>query len=163
MYGEYPSIDDAIKCERIRLANSSLTTAYWQHFDHDADIGVRGTGATLPEAFEQAALALTAIVTQIESVEPRQRIDIKAENSDIEMLLVDWLDSVIFEMATRRMLFSRFETDIHAEKLTARAWGEPVDVEKHHPAVEIKGATLTELKVAQKGSGKWIAQCVVDV
>jgi tRNA nucleotidyltransferase (CCA-adding enzyme) len=140
-----------------------LLTAHWQHFDHDADIGVRGSGASLSEAFEQAALALTAIVTQINLVEPRQRIDIKVENRDIEMLFVDWLDSVIFEMATRKMLFSRFEIDIDADTLRARAWGEPVDVGKHHPAVEIKGATLTELQVAQKDDGKWIAQCVVDV
>lgn len=135
----------------------------WKHFDHDADIGVCGSGATQAGAFEQAALGLTAIVTQIDSVEPRQRIDISVENSDPEMLFVDWLDAVIFEMATRNMLFSRFEIDIDAEKLRARAWGEQVEVERHQPAVEIKGATLTELKVEKKDDGKWLAQCVVDV
>jgi len=148
---------------RARLAKQPLSTARWQHFDHDADIGVRGIGATEAEAFEQAALALTAIVTRIDSVEPRQRIDLNVENSDPEILFVDWLDSLIFEMATRKMLFSRFEIDIHSKKLTASAWGEPVDIERHHPAVEIKGATLTELKVEKTDDGKWIAQCVVDV
>jgi len=142
---------------------SASSTACWQHFDHDADIGVRGSGATQAEAFEQAALALTAIVTRIESVEPRQQVELRAENSDPEMLFVDWLDSVVFEMATRKMLFSRFEINLRAGKLSARAWGEPVEVERHHPAVEIKGATLTELKVEQQNGGKWIAQCVVDV
>lgn len=141
----------------------SSGTGCWQHFDHDADIGVRGTGATEAEAFEQAALALTAIVTSIDSVEPRQQIELHAENTDPDMLFVDWLDSVVFEMATRKMLFSRFEISLSGAKLTARAWGEPVDVERHHPAVEIKGATLTELKVEKQGGGKWIAQCVVDV
>ena len=142
---------------------SASSTGCWQHFDHDADIGVRGSGATQAEAFEQAALALTAIVTRIESVEPRQQVELRAENSDPEMLFVDWLDSVVFEMATRKMLFSRFEINLRAGKLSARAWGEPVEVERHHPAVEIKGATLTELKVEQQNGGKWIAQCVVDV
>lgn len=139
------------------------STGCWQHFDHDADIGVRGSGATQAEAFEQAALALTAIVTKIDWVEPRQQIELKAENTDPELLFVDWLDSIVFEMATRRMLFSRFEINLRAGTLSARAWGEPVDVERHHPAVEIKGATLTELKVEQQESGRWIAQCVVDV
>ncbi len=141
----------------------SSGTGCWQHFDHDADIGVRGSGATVAEAFEQAALALTAIVTNIDLVKPRQLVELNAENSDLEMLFVDWLDSIVFEMATRKMLFSRFEVDLSAGKLSARAWGEPVDIEKHHPAVEIKGATLTELRVEKKDSGKWVAQCVVDV
>ena len=120
-------------------------------------------GSTQAEAFEQAALALTAIVTQLALVEPRQQIDINAENNDVEMLFVDWLDALIFEMATRKMLFSRFKIDIQAGRLSAAAWGEPVDVERHQPAVEVKGATLTELKVAKQDDGRWIAQCVVDV
>ena len=140
-----------------------MTIAGWRHFSHDADIGVRGTGATQAEAFEQAALALTAVVTQLESVEPRQRVEFSAENRDRELLFVDWLNLLIYEMATRKMLFSRFEIDIDGEKLTASAWGEPVDVDRHQPAVEIKGATLTELKVANTADSGWLAQCIVDV
>ena len=63
---------------------SASSTACWQHFDHDADIGVRGSGATQAEAFEQAALALTAIVTKIDWVEPRQQIELKAENTKLK-------------------------------------------------------------------------------
>ena len=147
----------------MSVAPNSTNSVGWQHFDHDADVGVRATGVTQAEAFEQAALALTSIVTQIESVEPRQQIDISAENSDPELLFVDWLDALIFEMATRKMLFSRYKVDIQADRLSARAWGEPVDVERHQPAVEIKGATLTELKVEKQDDGQWLAQCVVDV
>jgi SHS2 domain-containing protein len=142
-----------------RLAENSLTIGGWQHFNHDADLGVRGTGATEAEAFEQAALALTAVVTQLEVVEPRQRVELNVQNSDLELLFFDWLNLLIYEMATRKMLFRRYEIDINGENLTASAWGESVDVERHRPAVEIKGATLTELKVEHKiGNGpmKWI-------
>ncbi|UCH49493.1 MAG: archease [Betaproteobacteria bacterium] len=145
------------------MAPKSPSHVGWQHFDHDADVGVRGVGITRAEAFEQAALALTSIVTQIESVEARQRIEISAENSDPELLFVEWLDALIFEMATRKMLFSRYKVDIQADRLSASVWGEPVDVERHQPAVEIKGATLTELKVEEQDDGQWLAQCVVDV
>ena len=145
------------------MAPESTSHAGWQHFDHDADVGVRGIGLTQAEAYEQAALALTAIVTQIESVEARQQINISAENKDPELLFVDWLDALIFEMATRKMLFCRFEIDVQAGRLKASAWGEPVDVQRHQPAVEIKGATLTELKVEKQDDGQWLAQCVVDV
>jgi SHS2 domain-containing protein len=139
------------------------SSASWEHFDHDADIGVRGVGASRSEAFAQAALALTAIVTDIDAVDPRQRVDVSAQNSDPELLFVDWLDALIFEMATRKMLFSRFEVDVQGDRLSANIWGEPVDVHRHKPAVEIKGATLTELKVMKTDKGVWIAQCVVDV
>ena len=66
-------------------------------------------------------------------------------------------------MATRRMLFSRFEVNLDGQRLRATAWGEPVDVARHQPAVEIKGATYTELKVGRTDNGQWFAQCVVDV
>ena len=143
--------------------SKSSSRVGWEHFDHGADIGVRGVGMSRAQAFEQAALALTAIVAPIDAVEPRQQIDVFAENRDQELLFVEWLDALIFEMATRRMLFSRFEVDIEADRLRARAWGEPIDIERHQPAVEVKGATLTELKVAQMADGMWIAQCIVDV
>ncbi|NIO40559.1 MAG: archease [Burkholderiales bacterium] len=135
----------------------------WEHFEHKADVGVRGIGATQAQAFEQAALALTAIVAQLDLVEPRQQVHIEAKNNDPELLFVDWLDALIYEMATRKMLFSRFSVVIRADQLKATVWGEPIDVKRHQPSVELKGATLTELKVARQDRGQWIAQCVVDV
>ena len=61
------------------------------------------------------------------------------------------------------MLFSRFEINIVGNSLTGQAWGEKVDVSRHHPAVEVKGATYTALRVAREETGAWVAQCVVDV
>ena len=78
------------------------------------------------------------------------------------MLLVDWLNALIYEMATRRLLFARFDMHIDGQHLRATAWGEPVAGERHQPAVEVKGATYTALRVAED-NGLWIAQCVVDV
>jgi tRNA nucleotidyltransferase (CCA-adding enzyme) len=66
-------------------------------------------------------------------------------------------------MATRGMLFSRFEVGIDGQSLSARAWGEPLSVEKHQPIVEVKGATYTGLHVGREADGTWTAQCVVDV
>ena len=76
----------------------------WEHFPHDADVGVRGFGKTAAEAFEQAARALTAVITYAE-VEPRVRVDVSCEAPDIELLFVEWLNAVIYEMAVRKMLF----------------------------------------------------------
>lgn len=138
-------------------------TAHWEHFPHQADIGVRGLGATLAEAFEQAALAQTAVITDVAAVAPEEMIRLSCEAPDAELLLVDWLNRLIYEMATRNMLFSRFEVHLEGNRLTAQAWGEKLEAARHHPAVEVKGATYTALKVVQQTDGRWLAQCVVDV
>ncbi|RMH36025.1 MAG: archease [Nitrospirae bacterium] len=135
----------------------------WEHFPHDADIGVRGIGTTKAQAFEQAALALTAVITDPQRVDPKEERRFSCEAPDDELLLVDWLNALIFAMAHEHLLFSRFDVTIHDHRLEAIAWGEPVDRQKHEPAVEVKGATYTELRVQQTADNEWIAQCVVDV
>lgn len=137
-------------------------TPHWEHFEHDADVGVRGFGATLSEAFEQAALAMTAVVADPVSVEPRESVRVACEAADDELLLVDWLNALVYEMAVRRMLFGRFRVEIRGHRLAAEALGEPVSVPRHRPAAEVKGATLTALRVARSDGG-WLAQTVVDV
>lgn len=137
-------------------------SARWEHFEHGADVGVRGFGASKCEAFEQAALALTAAVTEPQGVAPREAVAIECEAPDDELLLAEWLNMLIYEMSTRRMLFSRFAVRIDGTHLRAEARGEPVDPARHAPAVEAKGATYTALRVAREG-GEWVAQTVVDV
>ena len=141
--------------------------ARWEHFEHDADIGVRGFGATRAEAFEQAALALTAVVTDPAGVQAQQPVAIACDAPDDELLLAEWLDALIYQMATGKMLFARFAVDIDARAgriaLRGQAWGEAVDVARHRPAVEVKGATLTTLRVGRAATGEWMAQTVVDV
>jgi SHS2 domain-containing protein len=137
-------------------------TARWEHFPHEADMGVRGFGATKAEAFEQAALAMTAVITDAAAVQPREAVTIECEATDDELLLAEWLNRLIYEMATRKMLFGRFAVRFDGTRLSAQAWGERTDVARHQPAVEIKGATYTELRVAREDSG-WVAQTVVDV
>lgn len=138
--------------------------AHWEHFEHGADIGVRGHGATLAAAFEQAALALTAVVADPAEVRALQSVPIACDAPDNELLLVAWLNAVVYEMAVRRMLFGRFEVIIDGAHLSAQAHGEPTDVRRHRPAVEVKGATLTALRVARSDAGAgWVAQTVVDV
>lgn len=135
----------------------------WAHFPHMADIGVHGEGDSMEEAFEQAALALTAVVADPAAVRPEQSVDVACEAPDPELLLFDWLNAWIYEMATRRMLFSRFEAVIDPGRVRGRGWGEPVDRARHAPAVEPKGATHTALEVRQDPDGTWHARCVVDV
>jgi SHS2 domain-containing protein len=146
----------------LEISSAREAVAHWEHYPHEADMGVRGFGATKAEAFEQVALAMTAVISDPAAVEPRDRVTIECEAKDEELLLAEWLNSLVFEMATRRMLFSRFAIRLDGTRLSAQAWGEPTDVARHHPAVEVKGATLTTLRVARQDGG-WMAQTIVDV
>jgi SHS2 domain-containing protein len=137
--------------------------AYWELLPHGADVGVCGRGRTKAEAFEQAALALTAVVSDPARIAARDSIELSCTAPDDELLLVEWLNALICEMATRKMLFAKFEVHIDGHKLAAKAWGEAIDLKRHDPGVEVKGATCTDLAVAQEPSGQWRAQCIVDV
>jgi tRNA nucleotidyltransferase (CCA-adding enzyme) len=135
----------------------------WEHFRHGADIGVRGCGDSRQEAFIQAAMALSAVIVDPTAIRADTPVAIRCDAPEDELLLIDWLNALIYEMATRQMLFGRFDVSLVGHALVARAWGETVDRERHQPAVEIKGATYTELRVGQRVDGTWVAQCVVDV
>jgi len=147
----------------VQPSHSEAAQARWEHFPHQADMGIRGIGTTKEEAFAHAAMAMTAVITDLTLVDPAQSVSITCEAPDDELLLVDWLNRLVYEMATRKMLFRRFAVRIDDHSLQATAWGEPVDVARHQPAVEVKGATYTALSVKQEQQGQWVAQCVVDV
>jgi SHS2 domain-containing protein len=141
----------------------AAAVAQWEHFDHGADIGVRGVGRTAAQAFEQAALALTAVVTDPANVQLHEVRRLECEAADLEALFYQWLNAVIYEMSVERMLFGHFDVAIDHGRLKATLSGEAVVPERHQPAVEVKGATYTELSVGQRTDGFWYAQCIVDV
>ncbi len=135
----------------------------WEHFSHEADIGIRAYGPTLAAVFEQAALAMTAAITDIERIAPSIRVPISCHAPKADLLLVEWLNALVYEMAVRRMLFSRFVVKVENSQLTGEARGERLNIPRHRPAVEVKGATYTALEVSRRADGEWMAQCVIDV
>jgi SHS2 domain-containing protein len=134
----------------------------WEHFSHPADVGVRGVAETLEEAFAEAAYAMVAVMCDPKKVRPLEPIDVLCESMDVELLLSDWLNTLIYEMDSRKMLLSQFNVSIDGTQLWAKVWGEKIDPLRHAVAVEVKAATYMELKV-YKSNNLWTAQCVVDV
>lgn len=150
--------------ERLASDNSAHAPATaWETFPHGSDIGVRGYGATEAEAFAQAAYALTSVITDPGLIRPVTAVSVTCAAPNLDLLLVDWLNALITTMAIDNMLFGRFEVRIADGRLEGVAHGESINASRHKPAVEVKGATLTELEVAQDKDGRWRAQCVVDV
>jgi len=134
-----------------------------EQFPHDADIGVRGIAMSREGAFEQAAIALMGIITDAASIRAQVKVDIECEAPDDGLLLVDWLNALIYRVSADRILFGRFSVHLDGHRLHAEVWGEPLNLERHAPSVEPKGATYTALKVECGPDGVWTAQCVVDV
>ena len=98
-------------------------------------MGVRSFGSMPARAFEQGALAMTALVTDPAAVEALEAVTVECEATDRELLFAEWLNSLIFEMSVRNMLFGRFSVQLEGTRLRAQAWGERVDPARHHPAV----------------------------
>ncbi len=135
----------------------------WETLEHTADIGIRATGASAEEALVQAAEGMFSILTEPDSVRPDREVAIELEAPDREALLHDWLEELLFQSQTRSMLFSRFEIRRYAEtRLSAVAWGEPLDPARHPLKLEIKATTYHHLSFRPADAG-WEATVIFDI
>lgn len=137
------------------------------HFEHEADVGIRGKGKTVEEAFQEAAKAMFDVEVDVEKVRAVKKVNVECEAANVEELFIEWLNALLSQASLRNMIFSEFKVKIIKDKkmkLVGDAKGEKFDPEKHNIKDEVKGATYSQLKVFQdKKTKKWIAQCIVDV
>lgn len=133
----------------------------YDYFDHDADTGVIGRGATIEEAFVHAAEATFALMCDPARVEPRERLELEFEEADPELALVTWLNALLAQANARGLALSRFELTRDGARWRGAAWGEPWHAGLER-GTQVKGATLTALAVIERPTG-WEARCVVDL
>jgi|TARA_Y100000310_G_C20647756_1_gene797601 tRNA nucleotidyltransferase (CCA-adding enzyme) len=148
----------------------------YELLEHEADIGVKGIGATLEEAFQEGAKAMFSVMVDLDKVDAKESVDVHCESDSIEMLFVEFLNRLLADMTISEMVFSKFEVKIskgapglggagaQIEKytLTGKAFGEPLDQDKHQTKTEVKAATLHGIKYEKTEEDHQI-QCVVDV
>ena len=131
--------------------------------EHPADIGFRAYGHTLPELFENAAVALVSIASEIEDVALREACPFEVVAPDLESLLVAWLSEVLFWFDGKRIAFRSFRVlKIAHERLTAEGMGEPRDPQRHRVKLIVKGVTWHQLQI-REDSGQWSAEVYLDV
>lgn len=133
----------------------------FEYFDHEADIGIKAGGETLEAAFEGAALAMFAIMVPPATVIPERRVEIQFVEADREFALVTWLNQLLAQARLHGLVFCAFKLRKLGERWQGEAWGMPWKPGSDR-GTEVKGATLTMLKVEEKPDG-WVARCVVDV
>ena len=136
--------------------------ARYETFEHEADIGIRGFGRSINEAFANAAVALYSVMVNINSVAPLKARKVSVTAPDHELLLIEWLNALLAISDIEHMAFSKFEIAIDGASLYGTAWGEKLDRKRHEPKVEVKAATYHMLRVSEN-DGDCVAQCVVDV
>lgn len=135
----------------------------YELFEHTADLGLRATAADLDTLFtEMAACLFTAIVEDFTLVRPAMDVAIEIAGTDREFLLFDWLKELLHRCEDEQMLFCRFEVNVRDDGLSATAWGEPFDPDRHALSHEVKAITYHELKVV-KVDDSWLAEVIVDI
>lgn len=133
----------------------------FETFEHKADIGIRGKGKNIEEAFQEAAKAMFSIEANIKKIRSSKKIRINVSAPNVEELLAEFLNKLLAESSIKNMLFSEFKIKVKNNSLEGYAFGEKMKKE-HELKTEIKAATYSQLKVYQEKSS-WIAQCIVDV
>ncbi len=137
----------------------------FEYLDHTADVEVRGIGDTVEEAFCAAAAGMFDLMVDLGKISPRDRFPVEVSAPRLELLLIEWLSTLLGEKEISELIFSRFNAKIDTVpdgfRLSGEGWGEPLDPTRHRPKLEVKGVSYAGLRVEER-DGRWIAQCVLD-
>jgi SHS2 domain-containing protein len=140
-----------------------MSAAGWEHFDVEADVGVRGWGGTRPEAFAQATLGVFALIVAPEQVQPRERREVRAQAETAETLLVAWVDECLYVHDIEGFVVRSVEMTLCTDTLAhGLLHGEPLDPARHHVGTVVKGATYHTVAVGVR-DGVHEARIIVDV
>ncbi|MCS6975399.1 MAG: archease [Gemmatales bacterium] len=132
-------------------------------FEHTADVGLRIRAADLNTLFAEAGRALfSLIVENLDAVRPATEVTFHLQGQDLEYLLFDWLNELLYCFETQHLVFSQFKVDVTPTGLAAVARGERFDPARHQPDHEVKAITYHGLRVKQEEHG-WLAEVIVDI
>jgi len=142
---------------------SSPEQYHFQYLDHTADVAVVARGADPAGTFASAARAMFEIMADLRNVSELESRDVEVASDDLEGLLVDWLNELLFLFDTEQLLLSRFEVHgVRGNGLRATVYGERIDPARHHLKRGIKAVTYHLLEVKCEDSGCW-ARVLFDV
>ena len=141
--------------------------------DHLSDIGIEVSAGSPGELFENAALGMFSIMYDLKGLGAEEKIKVTVKGkkgTDIEELLISWLEKLLYVFETKNVLFCRFDiTDIEAIKsikfVNAFAYGEKVNLARHKFLTAVKAPTYHMLKVEKndRTGGLWTARIIFDV
>ncbi|REK15502.1 MAG: archease [Planctomycetota bacterium] len=134
----------------------------YETFEHTADLGLRVWADDIATVFVDAARGLFSMIVELDSVQPRESIELAIEGEVSDLLLFDWLNELLYHYEVQHLLLCRFEVTIGEQGLKATAGGEPIDAERHVLDHEVKAITYHGLKLERQGA-RWLAEVIVDI
>jgi SHS2 domain-containing protein len=135
----------------------------WEHFETEADVGVRAWGRTRAESFAQAALGVFALIVKPEEVEEREDREVRAQGDSPERLLASWINECLYVHEIEGFVVHRVEVDACTSTLLhATLHGEEIDPGRHRLGTIVKAATMHRLIVAEE-QGRHHVNLIVDV
>lgn len=139
----------------------------YEFLEHTADAYVAAYGGNLTEAFENAAVAMFDVMTEVKTVTSRLEDSVKAEGEDEYSLLYSWLEALLIKSETNRMLYSKFKIleivrTASGLKLAARIWGEKFNAKKHVQKVGVKAITYHRMEILEK-PGRVTLKFILDI
>jgi len=135
--------------------------------EHTADAYVAAYGKDLAEAFENAAVAMFDVMTEIDHVSPTLKDSVEVKAEDKQSLLYSWLEALLIKSDTNEMLYSRFEISELQKtesgyRLEATIWGEHFNPEKHLQKVGVKAITYHRMEIIEE-SGHVTLKFILDI
>jgi len=131
-----------------------------------ADIAFEAFGKNLNQLFENSALALNETMVDTKTVSAKVKKIFKLQNAELNNLLVDFLNEIIYYKDTDSMIFSKFKVKVEQKdklwKLTAEIFGDKINWQKHKLLADAKAATWHMFELQKKGK-TWRAQVVIDI
>lgn len=118
--------------------------------EHPSDIGIIAWGQSNQEIFANAAWGMFSLMADLESVETKESFNLNVSGDDLDSLLVNWLNELIFYQDSKKVLLKDFRiTKMSETVLEAEVSGEPIDPEKHFLYRSIKAATYNQLQITK--------------
>ena len=121
--------------------------------EHTTDAFIEVNAPNLKEAFTIAAQSVVDTTIERSAVDEKEEMLIKVSGKDQKYLLYNWLEAVIYQLITEGFAIKRFEVDLQKKdqyEITAKTFGEPIDLKKHNFKVEIKAPTFHLMEISEE-------------
>ncbi|NXE50196.1 ARCH archease, partial [Casuarius casuarius] len=111
-------------------------------------------GDTLEEAFEQCVMAMFGYMTDTETVEPLDTVEVQAEGHDMLSLLFHFLDEWLYKFSANEFFIPREVKVLHIDrmqfKIRSIGWGEEFSLPKHPQGTEVKAITYSAMQICEE-------------
>jgi SHS2 domain-containing protein len=124
----------------------------YKFLDHATDAIIEVTAKNLHEAFLVTADAVINLTIDKNTVNQKQIREFTASGKDLRYLLFSWIEELVFILITEGFAIGRLELAIKEDngyKINAKAFGEPLEFQKHNFKVEIKAPTFYDMEIKQ--------------